>query len=47
MYARSAMSVPGSETALDERMCRVLDDLLEEGVVVKTADNLYCGGDTF
>ena len=27
-------------------MCRVLGGLLEEGVVVKIADDLYCGGDT-
>ena len=27
-------------------MCRVLGDLLEEGVVVKLADDLYCGGNS-
>ena len=45
-YARCAMGMPGSETALEELMCRVLGDLLQEGVVTKIADDLYCGGDT-
>jgi len=43
VYARSAMGMPGSETALEELMSRVLGDLLEEGIVAKIAD-LYCGG---
>ena len=38
------MGMPGSETALEELMCRVLGDLLQEGVVVILADDLYCGG---
>ena len=46
VYARSAMGIPGSETALEELMCRVLGHLLEEGVVAKIADDLYCGGNT-
>ncbi len=46
VYARCAMGMPGSETALEELMCRVLGDLLTEGVVVKLADDLYCGGNT-
>ena len=46
VYARSAMGMPGSETALEELMCRVLGDLLQEGVVAKLADDLYCGGNT-
>ena len=41
MYA-----LPGSETALEELMCRVLGNLLHEGIVVKIADDIYCGGDT-
>ncbi len=32
VYARSAMGMPGSETALEELLCRVLGELLEEGV---------------
>ncbi|KAK3714104.1 hypothetical protein QZH41_006169 [Actinostola sp. cb2023] len=44
VYARAAMGMPGSETALEELMCRVLGELLQRGVVVKIADDLYCGG---
>ena len=46
VYTRSAMGMPGSETALEELMCRVLGDLLQEGVVAKLADDLYCGADS-
>ena len=46
VYARSAMGMLGSETALEELVCRVLGNLLEEGVVAKIADDLYCGGNT-
>jgi hypothetical protein len=40
------MGMPWSETALEELMCRVLGDLLEEGCVAKLAYDLYCGGET-
>ena len=46
VYCRSAMGMPGSETALEEMMCRVLGDLIQEGCVAKIADDLYCGGAT-
>ena len=46
VYVRSAMGMPGSETALEELMCRVLGHLLEEGTVVKIADDLYCGANS-
>ena len=46
LYARSAMGMPGSETALEELMCRVLGDLLIKGCVAKIADDLYCGGNS-
>lgn len=46
VYVRSAMGMPGSETALEELMCRVLGHLLQKGIVVKIADDLYCGGNT-
>ena len=46
VYRRSAMGMPGSETALEELMCRVLGDLRQEGIVAKLADDLYCGGNT-
>ena len=46
IYTRCAMGMPGSETVLEELMCRVLGDLLQEGVVAKLADDLYCGGNS-
>ena len=46
VYTRCAMGMPGSETALEELMSRILGDLLQEGVVAKLADDLYCGGET-
>ena len=46
MYTRSAMSMPGSETALEEKMCRVLGDFIKGGCVTKLADDLNCGGDS-
>jgi hypothetical protein len=44
IYTRCAMGMPGLETALEELMCRVLGDLLQNGCVAKIADDLYCGG---
>lgn len=46
VYRRCAMGMPGSETALEELMCRVLGDCLQDGIVAKLADDLYCGGNT-
>jgi hypothetical protein len=46
VYARCAMGMPGSETVLEELMCRVLGDLAQEGIITKIADDLYCGGNT-
>ena len=46
VYARGAMGMPGTETALEEMMCRILGDLLLEGVATKIADDLYCGADS-
>ena len=46
IYTRCAMGMPGSETALEELVCRVLGDCVQDGVVVKLADDLYCGGNT-
>ena len=46
VYTRSAMGMPGSETALEELMCRILGDLLRDGIVAKLADDLYCGADS-
>ena len=41
-----AMGMPGSETALEELMCKVLGDLLQDGQVAKIADDLYCGSNS-
>ena len=46
VYTRSAMGMPGSETALEELMSRVLGELVYKGAVTKIADDLYCGGRT-
>ena len=46
VYARCAMGMPGSETALEELMNRTLGHLVQAGCVAKIADDLYCGGDT-
>ena len=46
VHARSAMGMPDSETALEELMCRVLGNLIHDGVVVKISDDLYCGADS-
>ena len=43
---RCAMGMPGSETALEEIMSRVLGDFIQEGFVTKIADDLYMGGDS-
>ena len=46
VYTRSAMGMPGSETCLEELMCRVLGGLIQEGCTAKIANDLYVGGDT-
>ena len=46
VYQRGAMGMPGTETALEEMMCRILGDLITEGSVTKIADDLYVGGPT-
>ena len=46
VYTRCAMGMPGSETALEELMCRVLGDFVQEGFVAKLADDLYCGANS-
>ena len=40
------MGMPGSETALEELLSAVLGDLIQEGILAKLADDLYCGGST-
>ena len=46
VYTHCAMGIRGSETALEEQMCRVLGDLLQEGRVAKIAHDLYHGGNS-
>ena len=46
VHTRTAMGMPGSETAPEELMTRSLGDLLQEGVVTNLSDDLYCGGNT-
>ena len=46
VYACSAMGIPGSETALEEFMCRVLGDLIHEGVAANIADDVCCEADS-
>ena len=45
VYTRSAMGMPGSETAFEETMCCVLGDFIQ-GCLAKLADDLYCGANT-
>lgn len=44
VYGRGAMGMPGTETALEELMCRILGCLITSGQVTKLADDIYCGG---
>ena len=46
VYCRSVMGLPGSESALEELLSRILGDLILQGVVIKLADDLYCGSDS-
>ena len=46
VYGRGAMGMPGTETALEELLCRILGKQLAEGGVTKLADDLYIGGAT-
>lgn len=43
VYCRCAMGLPGSESALEELMCKLLGPLLQSGHVVKLADDMYIG----
>ena len=46
VYGRGAMGMPGTETALEELLYRVLGNQLAEGGVAKVMDDLYIGGST-
>ena len=45
-YARGVMGAPGMEGSLDELLCKVLGDLVQEGIVIRQADDLFIGGNT-
>ena len=46
VYCRAAMGMPGSESALEELMCKVVGEYIQQGIAAKIADNLYVGGNT-
>ena len=46
VYTRAVMGLPGSESALEQLMSKVLGDLMMNGSVTKLADDLYVGADT-
>ena len=46
VYTRAVMGLPGSESALEQLMSKVLGDLMVKGSVVKLADDLYVGANT-
>ena len=46
VYTRTVMGMPGSESALEQLLSRVLGDLMVSGSVIKLADDLYIGGDS-
>ena len=46
VYQRAVMGLPGSESTLENLLCRILADLMIEGSCIKLADDLYFGADT-
>ena len=46
VYTRAVMGLPGSESALEQLMSKVLGDFMVEGSVIKLADDLYIGANT-
>ena len=46
VYTRAVMGLPGSESALEQLLCKVLGDFMVEGSVVKLADDLYIGAES-
>ena len=45
-YAVAVQGCPGSSEALEELLCAVLGDLVQEGIVFKIADDLTVGADS-
>ena len=46
VYTQCAMGILGSETALEELICRVLGNLLQEGYIARLVDDLYSDGNS-
>ena len=46
VYLRSAQGMLGSSETVEEMMCTVLRQLIQQGKVTKIADDLYVGGNT-
>ena len=46
VYQRAVMGLPGSESSLENLLCKILGDLMLAGNVVKLADDLYVGAAT-
>ena len=46
IYKTTAMGIPGSETAFEELMSRVLKNLIPEGTLAKVANGLYCSAES-
>ena len=46
VYTRAVMGLPGSESALEQLLSRVLGDLMVKGSVIKLADDLYVGANS-
>ena len=46
VHTKCAMGMPGSESALEEIMSRVLGDFIHEGFITKIVDDLYMGSDS-
>eukprot|EP00111_Clytia_hemisphaerica_P011974 TCONS_00035180-protein len=46
VYTRSAMGMPGSSEHLQELMCRIFGDLIQQGIVIILADDVHVVGNT-
>ena len=45
-YTRAAIRMPDSNEHFHELVCRIVGDLIHEGITKKVADDLYVGGNT-
>ena len=46
VYTVGCMGLPGTEVALEELTCLLFGHLVQQGKLVKLADDLFMGGDT-